>query len=344
MYRRAFLPVIQLLLISFLAVFCSAVFADPEHQTREKEKAQVLNKIIKFINSDNVKFWGSANDSIEKRDYASAIIALTKIIALDQKNTEAYLSRASCYERAGQIQRAIDDYGHAIALDQKNERAYLSRAMIYWNARQFPQAIDNFNRVISLNPQSDMAYGARGAIYLQQKLPEKAIDDLTKSISLDPSVGLVYVNRAAAYAALGKDEKVVADCSKAIELEPTESKAYLYRAVSYMKLGQHTKAIDDFTKAIGINPDIQPPIAPEQVSTSALGNIKTLSMTFLKLSALIQRIPLFTTTVHLHTRSWVSPSSRRKILIVIFSLRKNLNADSSRKPGRDSGSLIDKWC
>jgi len=73
------------------------------------------------------------NAAFRAYDYANAIKAYTRAIALDPGNAVAFHSRGMCYNRLGHQERALDDYAEAIRLDSSLAEAHYHQGLLLLN-------------------------------------------------------------------------------------------------------------------------------------------------------------------------------------------------------------------
>ncbi|MGC2063253.1 MAG: tetratricopeptide repeat protein [Thermodesulfovibrionales bacterium] len=166
----------------------------------------------------------------------------------------AYYNRGIAFYRAGQMDRAIEDYSKAIALDPSYVRAYANRGFVFEKIGRLDNAIADYDKVIFLNPGESQSYNSRGVIFENMGLSDKAIADYDKAIDLNPSNADLYFNRGNAYDALGRTDKALADYDRAIGLNPRDAQAYNNRGLVFEKTGDLDKAIADYDKAITLDP------------------------------------------------------------------------------------------
>jgi tetratricopeptide (TPR) repeat protein len=158
----------------------------------------------------------------------NAIDACTSIIFLDRHNDGAFVNRGIAYRRAGDIERAVNDYDEAIRLNPGAADAFNNRGNA-WRARgQFERALRDYDEAIRLKPQYAHAYNNRGIIFLEQGHPERAIADFNRAIGVDPSYANAFRNRGLARAQQQAFDLAVADFDQAFRLNPATGHALEY--------------------------------------------------------------------------------------------------------------------
>lgn len=130
----------------------------------------------------------------------------------------AYNNRGVCYEKAGQIDKAAEDYRATIDLHPSDDQAYFNLGVISYNAGSFDQAIIYYNQSIAINPKFANAYHNRGVVYSFSGQPGRALDDFNKAIELNQSFAIAYFNRGNLFFKTGQKELASADYQKACDL------------------------------------------------------------------------------------------------------------------------------
>jgi tetratricopeptide (TPR) repeat protein len=111
---------------------------------------------------------------------AEAMNQCNQVIALDDRNTEAYLLRSQIYKKNLDYPGAINDISKDILIDPANPAYYLARGRCYQEFNQHVNAIADLTKYISMNPNDPEAYFARAKSYEEILDFEKAIGDYNK--------------------------------------------------------------------------------------------------------------------------------------------------------------------
>src|SRR5262245_53761013 len=86
-----------------------------------------------------------------------------------------FASRATAYQRQGQLDRAIQDYEEAIRLDPTNAIAYYNRGIAYGAKGDWDRAIQDYDQAIKHQPSDAAAFRSRGLAWQEKKQLERAI-------------------------------------------------------------------------------------------------------------------------------------------------------------------------
>jgi tetratricopeptide (TPR) repeat protein len=183
------------------------------------------------------------------------------------KLAQAYNMRALAYQRMGQPDKAIADFGQAIQLMKDAGKSGFELAFIYFmraNTHRakgdLEQAIADHSESIRVAPGWDKSYNDRGAIYFQKGDFPRALDDISKVISFrpdNPRVASSYAIRAMLHQRTGDAVKGLADADRSIELDPRSAMALYVRAKIYEALGRSEEAATGMRAALAIDPRIR---------------------------------------------------------------------------------------
>jgi tetratricopeptide (TPR) repeat protein len=182
--------------------------------------------------------------------WKNSLVILNYILDKEPRNSpHVYLYRGMALEKAGKLERALDDYNQAIALDPSYSEAYDNRGLLYQKKGQVNNAIEDFSKSILLDPSSGKAYFNLGVIHAETGLFDQAIEDFNHSLTRDPAFADAYANRGIAYALSSRQGMALADFNKAIELNERSRDVYFNRGKLYYTIGQKDLALADFQKA-----------------------------------------------------------------------------------------------
>jgi len=79
-----------------------------------------------------------------------------------------FVTRATAYQREGQLERAIQDYDEAIRLDPSSATAYYNRGVAYGIKGEWDRAIEDYNQALRHHPNDAAAFRSRGLAYQEK--------------------------------------------------------------------------------------------------------------------------------------------------------------------------------
>ncbi|MBO5012655.1 MAG: tetratricopeptide repeat protein [Paludibacteraceae bacterium] len=154
--------------------------------------------------------------------------------------------------------RAIELYTRLLSLDDKEMDAYVSRAFLYLRLEKYNQAIDDAIKIISIDKTNPHAYIIRGIAKNGLKLFNEAIIDFSQALQYSKDIdqqSIIYINRAESYYGLKEFDKIIEEYDLADKLSPLNANNLNNRANAYLKLGKFDLALLDATESLNICKD-----------------------------------------------------------------------------------------
>ena len=226
----------------------------------EKESAKSLEAIKietqKLIeqNDKNIKINSEFNlgyQAYQSKKYRESIEYFSKVIELDDNNSNAYYNRGVVKNNLQQYEEAIEDFNKAIELDNNNSNAYYNRGLAKYNLQRYEEAIEDYNKAIELGNNDILVYNQ---IYNQIGfIKTKQANIELKKLNYDKALGLL--NEAIEY--YDKGIKIKSDNS-----EIYDSRGYTRTKIAnferdknniYNAIKLYKECIEDFNKAIELN-------------------------------------------------------------------------------------------
>ncbi len=136
--------------------------SDAEEDDRQKESKEngdgLLRTVFKLPKKDPPHRALSAQEWFKRglvalritRDYAGAARAFALSIRLNPSYQQAYVNRGLAYERLGNLQQAMEDYGMAMVLQFDEGKAYYFRGLAFNRSGMVMQAMADLRRASDL--------------------------------------------------------------------------------------------------------------------------------------------------------------------------------------------------
>lgn len=137
----------------------------------------------------------------------------TQILPLKATAPENLELGALCYQRAGQVDKAIKIYDTLWA-GNKSLAWPLKKAACYAQVGKNKEAIDVYSLVIKESPSDEIALLERGKLHSKLGHNKEALKDFTAAIDSTPTSS-IYLERAKVYDKIGKPELAKRDREKA---------------------------------------------------------------------------------------------------------------------------------
>lgn len=158
--------------------------------------------------------------------------------------------------RIGRLDDEIREMTRRIAVDPNDDDAYFLRARAYAAKDDHDRAIADYSERIRRNPADTeaarqirwVAYGERGEEYQAKGDLDRAIADFSEEVRNWPTFYSGYYHRGRAYRAKGDLDRAIADLDQAIEMWPTYSRSFYERGLAWEAKHELEKALTDLTR------------------------------------------------------------------------------------------------
>ena len=226
--------------------------------------------ILKIKPTEAVKLKSLAENYMANKQYQNAILILTALLESEPQNIDLLYSRAENYIKANDFTNAVYDYLKIIAVNNKEADAYMQVVSIYNSTgnyeaskdilKQALKAIpDNkkinnaYKHITSISPDTNLENQAQE--HIDQEEWELAISDFSELIKLYPEKVEYLYARASIYSAIGNLASAIYDYMKITKLNASEVDAYLYMAEIYNYVQQYEGTKQVLELALAVRPD-----------------------------------------------------------------------------------------
>lgn len=226
---------IRLLILIFLCLFCSRVFA----------QVSELDELFKTINigldqdSNNQFYLKARGDIYTLRGlYEDAIKDYDHAIEIDSTYIEAYYYRGIAYHKYGYLDQAFKDIQLCVLRDfSPKDELYYNRGVIFQDMKKYQQALTDYEKVLEININYQKAYYNIGVVYLELEEYDNAKLMFNKSLELDSEDPYSIINRGYAFYKLGYFKKAIEDFQLTLKVDSSFIHAYKWMGLSYSKIG-----------------------------------------------------------------------------------------------------------
>ena len=159
----------------------------------------------------------------DRRDYASAIDRLQKVIELDPKMMRAYDSLGLCYDYLGKFEEAVKVYDRAVELNRLQPKPspwpHLDLAVSLISLNRLPEAEKNLREAIGYDPKLPQAHYQLGRVLEMQGQYEGSAQSLAQAAALDPAYPEPHYLLGKIYHRLGDEPRSKAEIDRYQELK-----------------------------------------------------------------------------------------------------------------------------
>jgi tetratricopeptide (TPR) repeat protein len=187
------------------------------------------------------------------KNYAAAIDAFTKAIALDPSATANYNNRANAYDSLKAYDKAIADYTTAIRLAPREDVYLFNRAATLGQMQDYGAARADLLAALAINPKSWVARQHLATVNYLVGEYQEAVDLLTDLLRQKPRDGPLLVSRGRAFREMNQLGKALADlqCAAVAVNDPS---CFATRADVHRLENDLEKAWADVETALRLNP------------------------------------------------------------------------------------------
>jgi len=171
----------------------------------------------------------ASKDTVAQRAaYATAIATLTRRIALDPNNDEAYYYRGLSHKELKQLPEAVADFRQSVALAPTKGDRYFWLAVAHSQAGAADSSLSDFKAMVAVDSTSknaSTAYQQIGFDSLKKKDWLGAIPFLERSVAIDPANKQSLIWLGQAYQNAGNKAKAIEYYDKVLQIDPNETNA-----------------------------------------------------------------------------------------------------------------------
>ncbi|EDO32703.1 predicted protein [Nematostella vectensis] len=210
-----------------------------------------------------------AKYAMERGDCHSAIEQLTHAIEVAPWDPELRMMRADCYERQGDLIKAISDIKPTTKLINDNTQAFLRMSKLHYEIGELEEALREVRECLKLDQDHKQCHpfykkmkklnkqlsAAQDLINKEQY--HEAIDKLKKALRTEsknkPLVGKARRQLCHCHLKLGFSQEAIKECNAALSIDENDVDALCDRAEAYILEEMYNEAVNDFQKAKSIN-------------------------------------------------------------------------------------------
>jgi MinD-like ATPase involved in chromosome partitioning or flagellar assembly len=168
------------------------LFRKLQFTNNDKEKLDLINKAIGY-NKQNIEYLLYRTRILNRlKEFDKASEDLLRIIALDNKHTEAHILLARNYLSQKNYKEA-EYYCDRLLKFHNNSDALYLKGLIAGRLNQRELEMSFYLRALEVNPNNPLIYNKLALYYLDNDNLQLAVETLFKSLELNPKIGLTYI-------------------------------------------------------------------------------------------------------------------------------------------------------
>jgi tetratricopeptide (TPR) repeat protein/TolB-like protein len=204
-------------------------------------------------------------DALALRTTPASRASLEKAPTTDVQAFADYSVGVSLQERPdlpGNLERAIEAFGHATARDPRFARAYARAGGAYWSQyqrnreqRSAERAREMVMEALRLDPDDVDVRCTLARIYLGTGRYDAAAEELQRAVAGNPASDQPHILLSRYLQLTGKPQEALAEIGKAIALRPNYWQYYQDLGLAHFNLGRYDEAGAAFQRVTELQPD-----------------------------------------------------------------------------------------
>jgi tetratricopeptide (TPR) repeat protein len=169
------------------------------------------------------------------------------------KDAYQFYIRGQIAGRAGDLERAIQEYENVLKIDSKAVKVYRELTSLYWQTGNTIKALDAAEKLEELSGKDVGTKLFLGNFYLVSGNTDKARELWEKVLEIEPDneTAILYL---AAYYSERNIPQAISYWKMFLEKKPDSAPGYFQLGASQEKMGQYDNAVESYKKAISIAP------------------------------------------------------------------------------------------
>lgn len=187
--------------------------------------------------------YDQALQSYKNGDYATALTTID-IQLLQHESPQALMLRADCYQKLGELSKALDDYEKAKISGYSQDDLYLNRGICKVSLSLLESAKSDLKNYIQRRQEDPKGYywlASTEYLMMENRASMRYLDEV---LYIDSLYADAYYLRAAIYADQKKMNLALEDFQEAYRLDPKMHRAKLNIAIILLDMGQNRNAIE----------------------------------------------------------------------------------------------------
>lgn len=221
---------------------------------------KAIDKAIVAYESDKAK--GAAAHVLRAQIVPEAeekLADLSKAIAMDPTNSDAWEMRALLYFSMNEFEKAVGDIQKILEKDENNIPALTALVRAYTSLKNWDEAFAASNKLIELNPDNAAGYMLRASIHVAKEDLDTAIADLGEGVKIAPRDVRAVLMRSELYLQQKKFKDARQDAERSLQLRPGLVEGLLQRSQISLAEEKLPSAIADLLLILeqGNNPNLR---------------------------------------------------------------------------------------
>jgi tetratricopeptide (TPR) repeat protein len=217
------------------------------------EEAKILLSGLRSdYKTDSPVLYGEALISHAEGRFADAVTILSGLVTSDEKSERYLRLLAKAQTGNKNPSGASDVYTKMLNLEIPDAGLLLSRAECYLKTGETDKASGDLERYLSINPGDKDAISLAGRVEVASGDNLKALSYFSRNLELHPGDPACYTDRANAYFLSKTWDWAIKDYTMALDLNPDNSEVWLSKGISLLNSGKKDDACHDFRRSFSL--------------------------------------------------------------------------------------------
>lgn len=217
---------------------------------KRENAAEVLSELRGSYKDHEEVIYAGAMLSLSYGKTGDAVISLTGILASDHGDAKYLRLLAKAQTYSSNWAGASVAYSKLLDMEIPDAGLLLSRAECYSKTGEADKAMTDVNRYLSLYPGDKTALSMAGRIKTAAGDNLKALEYFSENLKLHPDDPMCYIDRANSYLSLKSWDPAIKDYSMSLDLDPDNSDAWLNKGTAQLNSGKTADACHDFRQSL----------------------------------------------------------------------------------------------
>lgn len=183
---------------------------------------------------------------------SDAVRIATRLVEENDKNEKYLRILARAQETSSNAAGASETYSRLLQSGVADARLLLSRAECYRKTGEHDRALADVEKYLSFYPDDKEALRMAGRTQAVTGDNLKALELFSKNLQLHPNDPELYVDRGNSYFAARSWDRAINDYSMSLDLKPGNPDVWLNKGVALLNTGKKQEACHDFRKALSL--------------------------------------------------------------------------------------------
>lgn len=188
------------------------------------------------------------------RDFRDDLTLWSRTVATNPDNSRAHDNLGFTYERAGETEKALDEFEKAVKLQPNNFRAWANFGVALAKFGAYNESINALKKSIEIRDYHK-TYDKIGLVYAEIGMENEAIGSFKEAIKIKPRYAKAHNDLATVYGKLGQFELALQEFNEAIRIDRDYADAHFNLGILLEFLGKKEEAMNEFSIAAMLEPE-----------------------------------------------------------------------------------------